>query len=214
MKHCCEDDRIIETDSKHQANRTMLKKVLFIQLTMCLIAIVCGLSGHSTVALADSVDFLSHVFLLTMSLYASGHGVRWIGRASLLKGISMTVIGFSVLVDAIQWGDSAHAPSAHALGIVGVLGLLSNMATFSLLNKLRHSDLNMHSSWLCSRNDILTHGSIIITSVLVALTQSHWPDTLVGLVLSAMIITSGLHVIRRSLQLLRTSRTELKTQPT
>jgi Co/Zn/Cd efflux system component len=132
MKHCCEDDRIIETDSKHKKNRTLLKRVLFIQVTMCLIAIACGISGHSSVALADSVDFLSHVFLLAMSLYATGHGVRWIGRASLLKGISMTVIGFSVLLDALQWGNAAHAPSAHALGIVGVLGLLSNMATFSI----------------------------------------------------------------------------------
>jgi len=214
MKHCCEDDHMIEPDPTDIQGRRSLKIVLLMQVVMCIITWVSGWISHSTVVLADGVDFLSHVFLLTLSLYATGHGVRWIGRASLIKGITMSGIGLSVLIDAIRAIHSDPAPAAHTLGMIGILGIATNLATFSLLGKIRHNDVNMHSSWLCSRNDLLTHFGILVTSVLVALTHSRWPDTIVGAGLSLLILNSGIHVIQRSIHLLRSDTQKLDTRAT
>jgi hypothetical protein len=38
----------------------------------------------------------------------------------------------------------------------------------------------MHSVWLCSRNDLVSNVAVILAG-LPALTQSQWPDVLVGL---------------------------------
>ena len=202
--HCCNDDHLFQPDPRDSEQRKVLKISLGIHGTMFLIAGIGGLVAHSTVILAESVDFLSHVFLLAFSLFAAGHGVRWVARASLFKGLTMLVIGASVLVDAARQLVGSHPPAAETIGVIGALGIAANLVSMTLLKRFGSEDLNMHSSYLCSRNDILNYSAVILTSILIAVTGARWPDTVIGCALSLMILSSAVHVIRRSVQLLRT----------
>ena len=64
----------------------------------------------------------------------------------------------------------------------------------------RSDDLNMRSTWLCSRNDLIANTSVIIAAVLVALTGSLWPDIAVGLAIAALFLHSAGQVLREAWQ--------------
>lgn len=210
---CCNDDHLIEPDPRDQGQRNTLKWVLGIHTSMFVVTALTGWFAGSTVVMAESVDFLSHIFLLFLSLFAAHHGTRWIARASLVKGATMFLVGSTVLLDALKRTANGIPPNPEAIGMIGVLGVSANLATMALLKKFGTQNLNLHSSYLCSRNDVLTHLGIIATSALVGLTGSRWPDTVIGCFLSLLILRSAVHVTKRSVLLLKGESASFRVKP-
>jgi Co/Zn/Cd efflux system component len=81
------------------------------------------------------------------------------------------------------------------MGAVGALALFANGVCFVLLYRHRADDLNMRSTWMCSRNDLFANSSVIIAAGLVALTNTLWPDIIVGLAIAALFLHSAWQVI-------------------
>lgn len=208
--HCCDEVHHLGENPPNHRQKKILRIVLAIHVSMFLITLSSGLISGSSVIMADSADFLGHIFLLSLSLYATSHGKRWLGWASLIKGATMLVASVSVLVDAFHRWKLGTPPSAAAIGLVGALGVLANLTTLALLNQHRNSDLNMKSSWFCSRNDVVTHVGILLASVTVAATGARWPDTVLAVLISGMILRSALHVIRLSVEILRNGRRSVR----
>jgi len=73
--------------------------------------------------------------------------------------------------------------------------LIANLVSFLLLMKHRKEDINVKSAWICSRNDVTANVAVIGAGVLVAYFNSAWPDILVGLGISFLIIQSSVQVI-------------------
>lgn len=76
--------------------------------------------------------------------------------------------------------------------------LLANLTCLFLLWRHRSDDINMHSVWLCSRNDIVANVGIIAAGFGVALTHSGWPDIAVGLLIASLFLRSAAQVLRRA----------------
>ncbi len=55
------------------------------------------------------------------------------------------------------------------------------------------------SVWLCSRNDVIANGGVLLAALGVGLTGSAWPDILVGLAIAALFGASAVGVIREAL---------------
>jgi Co/Zn/Cd efflux system component len=81
------------------------------------------------------------------------------------------------------------------MGVVGLIALAANTVCFLLIHRHRSDDLNMRSSWLCSRNDLIANTSVLAAAGLVAFTGSLWPDVAVGLAIAALFLHSALHVL-------------------
>jgi Co/Zn/Cd efflux system component len=84
-----------------------------------------------------------------------------------------------------------------------VLALAGNTLCFWLLYRHRSSDLNMRSTWLCSRNDLIANVAVLIAAACVAATGSLWPDVVVGLAIAALFFQSALSVLRGTVDVLR-----------
>lgn len=80
---------------------------------------------------------------------------RWQAGAALVKGGFMLIFGLGVLGEAIHKALYPVMPGTEVMGIVGVLALTANLACFVLLYRHRGDNLNMSSTWLCSRNDLI-----------------------------------------------------------
>ena len=64
------------------------------------------------------------------------------------------------------------------------------------LCRFRRQDVNMASTWECSRNDVISNVGVLAAAGLVAATSSPWPDILIGLAMAAVVLRSAVRVLR------------------
>jgi Co/Zn/Cd efflux system component len=198
MQECCSIPAEVT-----ERQRRVLKTVLWINLGMFLAESTGGLLAHSTALLADSVDMLGDAIVYGFSLYVIARGAVWQARAALVKGIIMAAFGLGVLLEVALKVSRGVVPTAEVMGGVGLVALAANLLCLTLLGRRRGDDINMRSAWLCSRNDVMANGSVLLAAGGVALTASAWPDILVGLAIAAMFGHSALGVIRQARRELR-----------
>ena len=125
-----------------------------------------------------------------------------------MKGVIMAVFGVGVLVEVIYKTISGIVPSAETMGIIGVVVLVGNGICFLLLYRHRSDDLNMRSTWLCSRNDIIANLSVLLAAIGVKVFNASWPDILVGAAIAALFLRSAFTVLRESIGELRILRSQ------
>ena len=193
MDACCEIRAV------HARQRQVLRVVLWINAAMFLVGLVSGLIAHSTALLADSMDMLGDALVYGFSLYVIGRIPAWQARAALLKGIIMAGFGIGVLVEVAAKLARGLTPDAGIMSTVAFVALLANGTVLLLLWRHRADDINMRSAWLCSRNDVLANGGVMLAALGVSATASPWPDVLVGLAIAALFGLSALVVIRQAL---------------
>ena len=100
---------------------------------------------------------------------------------------------------------------AETMGIIGLLVSLGNGLCFLLLFRHRSDDLNMRSTWLCSRNDIIANLSVLVAAIGVKAFDASWPDIFVGAAIAALFLRSAFSVLRESFFELRLLRSQSTT---
>ncbi len=197
MDSCCEN-KSGELAQLRGSQSRVLYIVLAINAAMFLVEFTAGWIAGSTALLGDSLDMFGDASVYAMTLFVLHRGMRARAGAALLKGEFMLLFGLVVIAEALRRLWLQEVPSADWMGGVGALALLANAVCFVLLYRHRADDLNMRSTWLCSRNDLIANTSVIAAAVLVAITDSLWPDVLVGLAIAALFLTSAGQVIREA----------------
>jgi Co/Zn/Cd efflux system component len=196
MDECCEVREI------PRQQRRVLHVVLWINVAMFLTESIAGVVAHSTALFADSIDMLGDAIVYGFSLYVIGRGGVWLARAALLKGIVMAVFGIGVLGQVALKIAQGLTPTVEVMGAVGTLALVANLACLTLLWRRRADDINMRSAWICSRNDVIGNGAVLVAAGAVAVTGSPWPDIVIGLLVAAVFGRSAVQVVREASRVL------------
>ena len=197
MDACCEQ-KAEEIKTLRGEHRKVLIVVLVINAVLFVVEAGAGLLAHSTALLADSLDMLGDSLVYGFSLYVLWRNAEWRATAAVLKGIVMAAFGIGVLAEAVYKVSAAVVPVAETMGIIGLLVLLGNGLCFLLLFRHRSDDLNMRSTWLCSRNDIIANLSVLLAAAGVRIFDSGWPDILVGAAIAGLFLRSASTVLQES----------------
>jgi len=197
MDACCEQ-KAEEIKTLRGEHRKVLVVVLVINAVLFVVEAGAGLLAHSTALLADSLDMLGDSLVYGFSLYVLWRNAEWRATAAVLKGIVMAAFGVGVLAEAVYKVSAAVVPVAETMGIIGLLVLLGNGLCFLLLFRHRSDDLNMRSTWLCSRNDIIANLSVLLAAAGVRIFDSGWPDILVGAAIAGLFLRSASTVLQES----------------
>ena len=197
MDSCCEN-KASELSQLRLKQSRVLYIVLAINAVMFLVEFIAGWIASSTALLADSLDMFGDASVYALTLFVLHRSLRARAGAALFKGGFMLLFGVLVVADALRKLWLQEVPAADWMGIVGMMALLANGVCFALLYRHRGDDLNMRSTWLCSRNDLMANSSVIVAAGLVGLTGSLWPDILVGLAIAALFLHSAGQVIREA----------------
>jgi len=176
--------------------RNILVWVLIINGAMFFVEGIYGWFAQSSALMADALDMLGDAAIFGFSLYVIRLDSIWQSRAGYIKGIIMALFSVSVLTGAIFRSFNPVVPEASTMGIIGFLALAANLICAILLLGFRDSDINMRSAWLCSRNDVLANIGVLLAAGGVAWTQSPWPDLVVGVSISALILKSAIEVLK------------------
>ena len=202
MDHCCED-KTCELTAMQKSHGRILWVVLLINTSMFLIEGGAGVIAQSTSLLADALDMLGDALVYGLTLFVLARSARWQAGAALAKGGFMLAFGLGVLGEAAYKAFHPVMPGVEIMGVVGGLALLANVVCFVLLYRSRRDNLNMRSTWLCSRNDLLANGGVLMAAAGSYVLLSRWPDILVGVVIATLFLSSALHVLRQARQALR-----------
>lgn len=198
MKSCCES-KSTELDQLREKQKNVLVIVLIINFVMFLVEFTYGLLSQSTALLSDSLDMLGDATVYAFSLYVINKSIRWKAKAALLKGVIITLFGLYVLGEATYKALNDILPAAQTMGVIGFVALIANSTCLLLLLKHKEDDINMKSTWICSRNDIIANFGVLLAAALVYLLQSKWPDIIIGLLTACVFLKSAFSILSESL---------------
>jgi cation diffusion facilitator family transporter len=196
---CCQD-KACEVEALQESQTKVLWTVLGINGVMFVVELVVGFLAGSVALLADSLDMLGDTLVYGFSLFAVGRALHWRARSALLKGGIMALFGLGVLVQTGYKVVVPTAPEASLMGLAALVALAANGTCLYLLTRHRADDINMRSTWLCSRNDIIANAGVIVAAGATALTGAVWPDLLTGLLITAVFLRSALTVVREAVR--------------
>jgi len=174
--------------------RRVLIVVLALNASMFAVEFGAGLAAGSAALLADSVDMLSDALVYGLSLYALDRGPRWRAGAALVKGGLILVFGLAVLLQIGVKVATGAPPASPLMFTFGSIALAVNLACLGLLWPFRRLDVNMSSTFECSRNDVVANVGVLVAAAGVALTASPWPDICVAAVIAAVFLRSAAKV--------------------
>jgi cation diffusion facilitator family transporter len=195
MASCCED-KACEVTALREKHSRVLWVVLVINALMFVVEGVAGVLAQSTSLMADALDMLGDALVYGFSLFVLARSLRWQAGAAMAKGVFMLLFGLAVLAEAGYKAFNPIMPAFSTMGLIGAVALLANTVCFAMLYRHRSDNLNMSSTWLCSRNDLIANVCVLVAAGAVYLMDSRWPDIIVGGVIAALFLRSAFSVIR------------------
>jgi cation diffusion facilitator family transporter len=203
MDNCCQD-KAGELERLREQQSKVLWVVLVINAVMFLFEISAGILAGSVALLADSLDMLGDAIVYGFSLVALTRSPRWKASAAFLKGMIMAVFGLGVLAQTGYKLLFGGTPDAQLMSTTGFVVLAANATCLYMLTRHRNDDLNMRSTWLCSRNDIIANTGVILAAGSVYLTTSKWPDVIISFIITFVFLKSAWYVLHAAVNELRT----------
>ncbi|KRG40707.1 cation transporter [Stenotrophomonas panacihumi] len=196
LDHCCGHKRqALEALAQHRAQRRVLVAVLVINLAMFFIEFGAGLVARSSALQADAVDMLGDAIVYGVSLWAVNRGARWEAGAALAKGLLILAFFVFVVFEVVDKLVHGVPPSSELMLWFGAIALCANLACLALLWRFRTLNINMKSTFQCSRNDVAANLGVLVAAGGVALTGRGWPDIVIGAVIALLFLRSAMSVL-------------------
>ena len=202
---CSAKSTEIERLARQADQRRVLVAVLAINAAMFVAEFGAGIVAGSAALMADAADMLGDALVYAASLYALARSDRWKAGAALLKGLLILVLGVGVAINVAIKIRSGLPPSSTLMLAFGGLALAANLVCLRLLWRFRAQDVNMASTFECSRNDVISNVGVLLAAGLVAWFASPWPDIAIGSAMALLFLRSAFRVIGQAMPQLRTA---------
>ena len=192
----CRD--IVDMANVERRQRRVLAWVFGINVGAFAVMVAGSVLSGSSALLSGTLDNLGDALTYALSWVVVGGSVRVKAHVAMVKGL--LIFGAALAVAAqIAWRlTELDAPVASTMSIAAALNLAANAVCLKLLTPYRAGDVNMSSSWECSRNDVIEGVSVIAAAAAVWIFASPWPDLVVAVVLLAIFLRSASRVLRNA----------------
>ena len=190
------------------ASRTSLAIALALTGTVLVGEIVTGLLTGSLALLADAGHMATDSVGLVIALLAAHLSTRpptdrstWgLRRAEVigaaLQAGMLLVVAVMVAIRAALALVSPTPVEAHGMLLMGVVGLLANIAALLVLARGRKDSLNTRAAFLEVAADALGSVGVLVAAGVVALTGWWQADSVASLVIVAMIVPRAVALLR------------------
>ncbi|MFN6945890.1 MAG: cation transporter [Cytophagaceae bacterium] len=190
-----DDEEILIEPEKNQ--RRVLWTVFIINLTFFIGELIAGLLSRSMGLVADSLDMLADAVVYGLSLLAVGGALSKKKRVAKLSGyfqMALAIIGFGEVTR--RFFESEKIPDFQTMIIVSILALAANAICLYLLLKSKSREAHMQASTIFTSNDIVINSGVILAGVLVYLTQSNYPDLIIGTIVFLIVIRGAVRILQ------------------
>lgn len=197
----------------HDNNDGGIKFGLVLNTLYTIVEFGFGIFTGSLALIADAAHNLTDTFTLTVSFVANrlarrkandsktfGYGRTTI-LAALLNATVMLGVAAFIVIEAIQRLGNPHPVEGGIVAAVAFVGILVNGSIAIVLSKNR-KDLNMRSAFIDMAFDALSSLGAVIAGLIIWLTGITWVDSVVGLVIAALLVFNTLKILREAVQIL------------
>ena len=180
------------------------KKILALSFTIItgfmIVEFIGGYWFNSLALMADAGhmanDSLS-LFLALLALFLSTQKQRYI---ALLNSGSLIVVALMILVEAIQrWQNPIEIMALPMLGVAS-LGLLVNLFVAKIMLNSDHDNLNIKAAYLHVLTDLFGSIIAILSGLSTYFLGWLWVDPLASMILSVLVLKSGMSAFRLALK--------------
>ena len=185
----------LKDDSSVQSK--LLWTVLIINFVFFTIEITTGFISKSMGLVADSLDMLADALVYGLSLWAVGSTLIRKKKVARLSGyfqLSLALIGIYEVVR--RFIGFEEMPDYRIMIGVSIFALIANAVCLFLLQKSKSNEAHMKASMIFTSNDVIINAGVIIAGVLVLLTQSKYPDLIVGSVVFLVVIRGAFRILK------------------
>jgi cation diffusion facilitator family transporter len=185
-----------EIEINNRLEGRVLKILLAINAFMFIAEITLGILSESTALIADSLDMLADATVYGIALYAVGRSPLVKIKAAHLSGVFQVLLGVLVFADVIRRLIYGSEPESILMIFVGILALTANVICLMLISKHKEGEVHMRASWIFSKNDVIANLGIVIGGGFVYLLDSRFPDLIIGMVISIIVIRGGIQIMK------------------
>ncbi|MFC4260276.1 cation transporter [Marinobacter lacisalsi] len=169
--------------------------LLAINGLMFLVEMTMGLIAQSAGLVADSLDMLADAAVYGLALYAVGHGIKMQVRAAHVAGVLQLILAVGVLVEVGRRFLFGSDPQSLMMMIVASIALVANISCLLLIAKHREGGAHMKASWIFSANDVVINLGVILAGLLVAWTDSNYPDLVIGGIVGGIVLMGAKRIL-------------------
>ena len=175
---------------------SVLKWLLAINAAMFVVEFFVGWLAQSTGLIADSLDMLADAAVYGVALYAVGRTAQMKLRAAHVSGWMQIMLALGALSEVLRRFIFGSDPVSMLMISFGFVALLANLACLFLISKNKHNGAHMKASWIFSANDVIANLGIILAGILVAVTDSRYPDLIIGMIIAFIVLTGAQRILR------------------
>lgn len=176
----------------------VLKILLAINALMFVVEITLGWIAHSTGLIADSLDMFADAAVYGVSLYAVGRALVRQKQAARLSGYLQLFLAVMAIVEVARRFYLGSEPLAAYMVLVSFVALIANVSCLVLISKHRTGGVHMQASWIFSANDVIANMGVILAGALVYVTNSPYPDLIIGGLIAGIVFRGALKILKIS----------------
>jgi Co/Zn/Cd efflux system component len=190
------DESDLNTESTAGQTK-LLWTVLLINFGFFVIEMTTGLISRSMGLVADSLDMLADATVYGLSLWAVGAAVARKKKVATLSGYFQLTLAAIGLIEVIRrFVGVEELPDFRIMIGVSVLALIANSVCLYLLQKSKSKEAHMKASMIFTSNDIIINTGVILAGILVLLTQSKYPDLIVGTIVFLVVVRGAIRILK------------------
>lgn len=177
--------------------RRVLVIALVINAALFVAELLAGIVSKSMGLLADSLDMLADATVYALSLVAVGGSTLRKMRLAATSGYLQFGLAFFGLFEvARRFVVGEEAPDARTMIVVSLIALAGNVATMLILRRARSPEAHFQASWIFTANDIKVNGLVILSAIVVALTNNATADLIAGAAIFIIVANGARRILK------------------
>ena len=179
------------------AQSKLLWTVLIINFVFFIVEITTGLISKSMGLVADSLDMLADSFVYGLSIWAVGATVLRKKKVARLSGYFQLTLALLGIIEVTRRFIGSEAMPDYRIMIgISILALIANSVCLFILQKSKSKEAHMKASMIFTSNDIIINTGVIAAGVLVLLTQSKYPDLIIGAIVFLIVVRGAFRILK------------------
>lgn len=191
-----EKPKKVRASSSNAAQKQVLQWLLLINGVMFVIELMAGIIASSTGLIADSLDMFADAAIYGIALFVVGKNLNAQLKAAHLSGWFQFALAMIVLIDVLRRFMYGSEPVSILMILIGGLALAANISCLYLMKDHKESGAHMKASYIFSANDVIVNLGVIVAGILVAMTDSRYPDLIIGLIIVLFVLNGARKILQ------------------